>query len=127
VRHLSEQNFFRRPLAFCENKPPQFGQMSTYSSSLMTSSNKVSALLPFSYCVELQSQLFQNLEIYLKFVEVFPVSQEVFLRLFRLHFAAACTQELPEMSVFQGFSASSDSYIRFSDCVGTGTTDPRPL
>ncbi len=46
VRHLSEQNFFRRPLLFCENSPPQFGQMSTYSSSRITSSYMVSASLP---------------------------------------------------------------------------------
>ncbi len=45
VRHLSEQNFFRRPLLFCENSPPQFGQMSTYSSSRITSSYMVSASL----------------------------------------------------------------------------------
>jgi hypothetical protein len=127
VRHLSEQNFFLRPLAFCENKPPQFGQMSTYSSSRMTSSNKASALLPFSYCVEMQQQPFQNLEIYLKFGEVFPVSDEVFLRLFRFRFAVVQGKELPKMPVFQGFFGSSQSRICFSDCVGTGTADPRPL
>ncbi len=113
VRHLSEQNFFLRPLAFCENKPPQFGQMSTYSSSRMTSSCKASALLPFSYCVEMQRQPVQNLEIYPKFKEVFSVSRTVLRDLFRHHFATKDKQELPETPVFQGFFGSSRCFFTF--------------
>ena len=125
MRHLSEQNFFLRPLAFCENRPPQFGQISTYSSSLMTSSCMASALL--SYCVEMQRQSSQNLEIYLKFNEVFSVFREDFARLFQFCFAAAQGEELPKMPVFQGFHGSFQSHFRFSDCAGTGTADPLPL
>ena len=113
VRHLSEQNFFLRPLAFCENKPPQFGQMSTYSSSLMTSSCKASALLPFSYCVEMQRQPIQNLEIYLKFTEVFPVFREVLSGLFRCHFAAKDKQELPESPYFKASSTVPAAFSLF--------------
>jgi hypothetical protein len=91
----------------------------------MTSSRMASALL--SYCVEMQRQSSQNLEIYLKFNEVFSVFREDFARLFQFCFAAAQGEKLPKMPVFQGFHGSFQSHFRISDCVGTGTADPLPL
>ena len=88
VRHFSEQNFFLLPLAFCENRPPQFGQMSTYSSSLITSSCFIPPSFLFPHCVETKSQLVENLGKYPKFAGFFSENAEVLFLPFCASFCA---------------------------------------
>ena len=102
MRHFSEQNFFLRPLAFCENRPPQFGQISTYSSSQITSSSTVSALPSRSYCVESKNQPSENLKKYPKFTEIFFAFPRSFHGLFRSLFPGQEYWKTAENAVFIG-------------------------
>ena len=75
----------------------------------------------------MQIQLSENLEIYPKFTEVFSDSEEFFRRLFLLLFATASGEKLPRKLGFLRLSRFLHLSCHFSDCVGTGTTDPHPL
>ena len=107
VLHFSEQNFFLRPLSFCENNPPQFGQMSTYSSGLITSSHKDTALPSFSDCVEMKTAPEENLVLYPKFTELFFRKQRGFSlfvpALLRAHGKGRIVKK-PRNKSFSGYS-----------------------
>ena len=116
VLHFSEQNFFLLPLAFCENNPPQFGQMSTYSSGLITSSHKWFCPPFSSDCVELKTEPADNLGIYPKFTGVFYENPSIF-PLVPVFISRTCKGKTTGNALFSRLFQWFFSHFPFSDCV----------